>query len=93
MEGPDCKAKWEAAQLWVIHHAAFKIQVANDVLIETYNATDGDPKLAARVTKEPIGGGKYRILIVLNCANIFGCVPDAESMAIAFNSAMSVVGL
>jgi len=32
----DCKAKWEAAQLWVVHNAGFKIQTATDVLIETY---------------------------------------------------------
>jgi hypothetical protein len=26
----DCKAKWEAAQLWVVHNAAYKIQIMSD---------------------------------------------------------------
>lgn len=81
----DCKAKWEAAQLWVVHNAGFKIQTATDVLIETYNPTGGSPSLAARVTKEPLGGGKYQIVVFVWCDNVFGCVPDSWQAALAFN--------
>jgi hypothetical protein len=38
----DCKVKWEAAQLWIVHNASYKIQTATDVLLETYNSTDQD---------------------------------------------------
>ena len=67
----DCKAKWEAAQLWVVHHAGRKIQTVTDVLIETYGpGRDGNSSaIAARVTKEPIGDGSYRVTVTLECAN------------------------
>jgi hypothetical protein len=81
----DCKAKWEAAQLWVVHNAGFKIQTATDVLIETYNATGGSPSIAARVTKEPLGGGRYRLVVFVTCDNMFGCVPDSWQAALNFN--------
>lgn len=82
----DCKAKWEAAQLWVVHNAGFKIQTATDVLVETYNPGPSDAKIAARVTKEPLGGGKYKLVVFVWCNNIFGCVPNGWDAAIDFNN-------
>jgi hypothetical protein len=84
----DCKAKWDAAQLWVVKNAGYKIQTATDVVIETYNPTESGVELAARVTKEPLGGGKYKILVRLWCNNIFGCSPNAHQAALAFNKAV-----
>lgn len=81
----DCNAKWEAAQLWVVHHAAYKIQTATNVLIETYNPASSSPSIAARVTKEPMGGGKYRLLVKVWCDNMFGCIPDPYASALDFN--------
>lgn len=81
----ECNAKWEAAQLWVVHNASYKIQTATTVLIETYNPAPSSPSLAARITKEPLGGGKYRILVALWCDNMFGCVPSAFDKALDFN--------
>ncbi|MHB1174069.1 MAG: hypothetical protein ACYCZJ_02955 [Sulfuriferula sp.] len=87
----DCNAKWEAAQLWVIHNAAFKIQTATNVLIETYNATDSTPSIAARVTKEPMGGGKYQFIVSVWCDNIFGCQPNSWDAALNFNRTVGAV--
>lgn len=81
----DCKVKWDAAQLWVIHNAGFKIQNITDVLIETYNPTKGSPNLAAMVTKEPKGKGRYEIDVTLTCANDYGCTPDVWKAGIDFN--------
>lgn len=85
----DCNAKWEAAQLWVVHNAAYKIQTATSVLIETYNPSKSDPGIAARITKEPQGGGKYRLLVAVWCDNMFGCIPDAYHSALDFNRVVS----
>lgn len=85
----DCSAKWDAAQLWIVHHAAYKIQTATNVLIETFNPSNSDTGLAARVTKEPMGAGKYKILVSLWCDNIFGCIPDTYSSALDFNKTVS----
>lgn len=87
----DCKAKWEAAQLWIVHNAGYKIQSATSVLIETYNPTQYDTNLAARVTKEPLGGGKYRLVIAVWCNNMFGCTPNALDTALDFNKKISAV--
>lgn len=81
----DCNAKWEAAQLWVVHNAGFKIQTATNVLLETYNATGGSTSIAARVTKEPLGGGRYKIIVRTWCDNIFGCTPNTWDAALDFN--------
>lgn len=79
----DCAAKWDAAQLWVVHNAGMKIQTTTNVLIETYNSRD--TSLAVQVTKEPAGDGKYRIVMRPSCGNPFGCYPDLRESALAFN--------
>ncbi|MES1241775.1 MAG: SHOCT domain-containing protein [Acidobacteriota bacterium] len=89
----DCKAKWEAAQLWIVHNSAFKLQTATDVLLETFSPGRSDARLAARVTKEPLGGGRYRLLVSLWCNNIFGCVPDGWQAALAFNREIGAVAV
>lgn len=81
----DCRAKWEAAQVWIVRNSGFKLQVATDVLLETYNSTNSSVKLAVRVVKVPMGGGKYRIEVTTRCANIFGCSPDSWAAAHDFN--------
>jgi len=73
----DCRVKWEAAQLWLVHNASYKLQTTTDVLLETYNppgavagvTADDDyvGKLFGRVTKEPVGDGRYKIVADLFC--------------------------
>lgn len=85
----DCRAKWEAAQVWVAQHSDLKIQTATNVLIETYGGGQYDPTLSMRVLKEPQGGGSYRIVFSGGCNNMFGCVPDKWETGAAFNQAVS----
>lgn len=87
----DCAAKWEAAQLWIIHNAGYKLQTTTSVLLETYNATGSSTSLAVRVTKEPLGGGKYKILVRTWCDNFLGCAPDSWGAALDFNQKISAV--
>lgn len=82
----DCKDKWSAAQIWVSRNCGMKIQIANDTIINTYNSSRNSTRLAASVTKEPMGNDKYRIIIRTGCNNIFGCSPDAVEAAIEFNN-------
>lgn len=84
----DCTSKWEAAQLWVAKNAGMKIQTVTSVLIQTYNSTDSSTRLAATVTKEPLGGGRYKIVANLRCDNIYGCRPDRLDATIQFNRAV-----
>lgn len=87
----DCNAKWEAAQLWVVKNAGWKIQNQSNVLIETYNAINGSTSIAVRVTKEPMGGGKYKFLVKVWCDNVFGCHPDSLDAALRFNREIALV--
>lgn len=89
----ECKAKWEAAQLWIAKNAGYKIQIATDVLIETYNSIDYSTSLAARAMKEPLGDGRYAIRIRLGCANWFSCYPDPVDASLDFNRAVELAGL
>ncbi len=91
-DGPaDCKAKWEAAQIWVIHHAGWNVQTVTEVLIETFNPAPNSPLLAARVTKEPLGGGRYKFMIHVWCDNMFGCHRDTWSAELDFNQTINSV--
>lgn len=87
----DCNAKWEAAQLWVVRNAGWKIQTQSTVLIETYNAVGSSPRIAVRVTKEPLAGEKYQFIVNVWCDNIFGCQPDSWDAALDFNRQISSV--
>lgn len=82
----DCKAKWDAAQLWIVHNAGYKLQTVTDVLLETYNPGEYDTDLAVRVTKEPQGDGVYKIIVKAWCNNIFGCTPNALDAELDFNA-------
>lgn len=88
----QCRVMWEAAQIWVVNNAGYRIQTATDVIIETYGPLGTSTDLAARITKEPIGQNNYRFPIVLGCANLFGCFPNALQSAVAFNTAVSNAG-
>lgn len=82
--GLMCRECWERAQLWVAKHSRRKVQIATDVMIETYNPGDHEPEYAFKVIKEPIGGGVYRIQISMVCGNMFGCSPEETDIQRAF---------
>ena len=71
----NCELLWSRAMFFVSSKAGFKMQIANDYLIETYNPTDYSPKLAYRIQKQPLGNGNYKIMTSAWCANLFGCQP------------------
>jgi len=83
----QCSEMWSAAQVWVAKNCRMKIQVATDSIIETYNPVGkhNSTNLAASVTKEPLGDGKYKIVIKTYCNNPFGCVPNSFESAMDFN--------
>lgn len=80
-----CKEEWERAQLWIVKHSRYKIQLVTDVLIETYNPRKGDTNYGLTVTKEPIGNSGYSIRLDLVCGNMFGgCSPTPVHVRNAF---------
>lgn len=73
----DCAVKWEAAQLWAVHNAGFKLQTITNVLLETYapayaaagvtNDLEDVGRIFVKITKEPLGNGSYRIVPIISC--------------------------
>ena len=56
----QCQTAWRRAQLWLVANSRWKIQIATDVVIETYN---GDPYTPFRhyvLTRESLGGDRAR---------------------------------
>lgn len=72
----QCKEMWERAAFFVSSNSAYKIQIYNDNLIQTYSSTNSSTGLSYKITREPLGSGRYRIWVGAWCANIFGCHPN-----------------
>lgn len=85
----DCAAKWDAAQLWVVKNAGFKIQNATNVLIQTYFPTNSSVELGVEVTKEGEGGGVHVIRAKIWCDNWIGCSRDPLDALLDFNRKVS----
>lgn len=91
-EEKQCAEMWDAAQLFVVHYAGMKLQTVTNVVIETFNSPDYKTDLAMRVTKEPIGGGAYRLTAEAWCGNFLGCMPNASVVVAAFNTQLKEIG-
>ena len=71
----QCGAMWQRAQVWVVNNAGYKIQIANDAVIQTFNPIQPSVALAFTVTKEPKGNDVFEINSRAGCANQFVCRP------------------
>lgn len=87
----ECELKWASARNWVLSNAGFKIQNITGDYIETFGSVGGSTYLAARVTKDPLPDGGYRITVMVWCDNPFGCNPDADDAALAFNRQLNAI--
>ena len=82
----QCKVMWQKAQLWVAKNSGWKIQLSNDVIIQTFGPGDST-NVAYTITKEPLSQDTYKIVMEASCGNMFGCVPKSPTeRLIEFNS-------
>jgi hypothetical protein len=71
--GPEqCNLMWRRAQAWVAQNSEMKIQIANDVVLETFNPPEHSLSLGYRILREP-QSSRDEIKIVSICRNIWGC--------------------
>lgn len=75
----ECKIMWDRAMYFVNTNSGYKVQIANDNMIETYNPSQYSPKLAFRIIKQPLGDGAYKITVQTWCDNFLGCSPDSRT--------------
>lgn len=80
-----CAAMWQRAQLWVVNNAAYKMQISNDVVIQTFSARRSSVSSGVTITREPIGGQRQRINFQSACDNLFGCQPSGTELRMSFN--------
>lgn len=75
---PECKLYWERTQVWIAMNSHWKVQVATDVMISTFNGTEHSTYNHYSVVREPLGDGRERIIMRTGCNNIFGCATRAD---------------
>lgn len=81
-----CAESWQRAQFWINKHSKMKIQTATDVLVQTFNPSSGAIQYGFTASREPLGGGKYRITLEAVCADLMKmCNPRTEDVVAAFN--------
>lgn len=81
----QCDLYWQRANIWVAAASTYRIQIANDSVIQTYGPFNNEPKLAFQVFRVPEESGAARILIKPVCGNLFGCPSmGVEEAAVAF---------
>lgn len=75
---PQCGQLWSQAQAWLATNSAFRIQLVNDTVIQTYGPSESDPtSVGYTLTKQLKGDGTGRIVIRSICSTtIYGCVVD-----------------
>ena len=84
-KGKDqCDLYWQRAQVWVATNSTYRIQIANDTLIETYGPFGSKVDLAYRITKVPSTKDEARITILANCDKFIRCYPTRTDAIVSF---------
>jgi hypothetical protein len=81
-----CDKMWRKASYWISTNSGYKIQTANDAVIETFNAPNYSTTWAYQVTREPLEGTKERIWLRPSCGRVPACSQDPRSMAARFKT-------
>ncbi len=70
-----CDRVWGAAQIEIVNRSTFRLQIANESVIQTYGPNGGDFAYEATRTINPDGTGV--ILVRALCfSTVYGCVRD-----------------
>lgn len=80
-DGSRCDELWSRAQVWVAKHSAYRIQIANDNIIQTYGPMSGDASPAYSITREREGAGAKIIIHAICYDSGLGCMYDPSPYA------------
>lgn len=76
-QGQRCDVLWSRAQVWIANYSAYRIQIANENIIQTYGPLEGRGDVAYSVTKERQADGGFKIYVRGHCyATVYGCFSD-----------------
>lgn len=86
-DGKDaCDKMWKKASYWISTNSGYKIQSANDAVIQTYNAPNYSTTWAFQVSREPLDGAKERIWFGPSCGRVPACQEDPVTITARFKS-------
>ncbi|APA86165.1 hypothetical protein BJG93_12720 [Paraburkholderia sprentiae WSM5005] len=72
----ECELWWQRAQTWVASHSKYKIETANDSLIQTAGPDGGKRALAFQITRAASPDGTMTIGFSAHCDSSLGCKPN-----------------
>lgn len=77
-EGARCDRLWQRSQTWLATNSRYRIQIANDAIIQTYGPHEGVyDAVAYTLTKQQNPDGKTLISIYGTCREVvIGCTFD-----------------
>lgn len=84
----QCDLLWRRTQAWIAQTSGYKLQVATDTVIETYNAGKWSTTWAFQALREPIDEKRDRINLVANCGSAPLCTRSAAQVIADFRRAM-----
>lgn len=85
----QCDFAWQRAQVWVNENSSFRIQLANDVTIQTYGPGIDSIALAYTIVRENSANGSAEFRMTAGCSAQFGGCNTKPGDAInAFHSYM-----
>src|SRR4051812_2232264 len=63
----ECQKLWRRAQVWVIQNSGYKIQIATDAVVETFNPRDYSLVWGFSLTRMPGNGNEETIELTPTC--------------------------
>ena len=80
----QCDRWWRAAQVWVVKNSGYKVQIATDAILQTYNASSGRAAYSVEVTRSPEENDVDLIEIEARCGWAGHCDPVYETFIADF---------
>ena len=84
MSAEQCMLYWQRAQVWIANNSRWKIQLATDTLIETYNGVGESRDPGFRLLRVPQSNGWQELELTLACRSMFGCEHDRATYVASF---------
>lgn len=81
----QCDVYWQAASMWIRHALQQTVAERTDTMMRTVLTQSPGNYLSARVTREQVARGTWRIDIALYCAMKIGCDPSPWEAQQDFN--------
>ena len=80
----QCDRWWRAAQVWVVKNSGYKVQVATDAILQTFNAASGNSSWAFQITRSPHLDGGEIFELDGACGRFSACSPVYETIIADF---------